>query len=569
MNHRTIQRGIVVGAAALVLCPPIRAGTAAVFATDAVSGAATNLPVADAAAVVDGHVISLEDVTVECLRKYRSPIVDQMLQNYILDRECHRRDLAVDEGEIDRRIAELRTNLAPATLEDTLKIHHVTMSETRDDFRHEIEKTLLVADQIKLPRMIHCRELVVTYGSSRNESNALALAADFRRHIIEGADFAAMAARHSEGGTGEKAGDLGVLYERCLSPVEAPVLEAALALNEGAVSQPVKGRDGYHLIKVESAGDRHPASENALFATAAEAARRQQIMFLVPQTMSGLIDQCKITFVDDNDLVAGKPLPDAAAIIDGHPIPMRDVAGKCMATCGPKFTDILVQNYLIDRECEKRGITIKDSEIDARVEALRKQCAPMTLDEGMKIHHTTLAGLRYDFRQEIERKQLAIGQVRPTRMVHVRIILAKAMAVSESDRERADRDAKAQITAIQDQLKAGQRFEDLAVQYRDADDPSKSGDMGVIFPAKPGLDTAIANAAVTMNPGEISPQPIKTYSGYALLQAVSDSDHHPGDEDATYARALAAYRSMEAQRLVPQIVVELIKRSNVTYYVHS
>jgi hypothetical protein len=203
------------------------------------------------------------------------------------------------------------------------------------------------------------------------------------------------------------------------------------------------------------------------------------------------------------------------------------------------------------------------------VEALRKQCAPMTLDEGMKILHTTMAGLRYDFRQEIERTQLAIGQVQPTRMVHVRIILAKANAVSESDVDRADHDAQAQIIAIQDQLKAGKRFEDLATQYCDPDDPSKSGDMGIIFPGMPGMDTAIVNAAVGMKKGEISSQPIKTGNGYALLRAISDSDSHTGDENAAYAKAVEMYRSMEAQRLVPQIIVDLIKKSNVTYYVHS
>ena len=570
MNRRMIQRSIAAGTAALMLHLPMHvaaAGTSAIFATDAAVSAGNNPPVTNAAAIVDGHIISLEDVTLECLRKYRGPIVDQMLQNYILDRECKRRGLTVDEAEIDRRIAELRTKLAPATLEDTLQKHHVTMAEARDDFRHEIEKTLLVADQIKPLSMVHCRELVVAFGSSRDEAAALAMATDLRRQILAGADFATKVGQYSE--DAKKNGDMGVLYANILSPVEAPVLDAALALKEGEVSSPIKGRDGYHLIKAESTSDHHAASEDALYTAAAEAARRQQIMFLVPKTMTTLIDRCKITFVDDNDLVPGKPLPEAAAIIDGHPIPMRDVFEKCMAACGPRFTDILVQNYLVERECEKRGIVIKESEIDERVEALRKQCAPMTLDEGMKIHHTTMAGLRRDFRQEIERTQLAIGRVQPARMVHARIILASANAANESDVERADRDAKARIVAIHDQLKAGNRFEDLAVQYCAPDDPGKSGDMGIIFPAKAGTDTAIVNAAVVMKKGEISSQPIKTGSGYALLQAISDSESHARDEDAAYAKALAAYRNMEAQRLAPQIIVELIKKSNVTYYVHS
>jgi hypothetical protein len=248
---------------------------------------------------------------------------------------------------------------------------------------------------------------------------------------------------------------------------------------------------------------------------------------------------------------------------------MQDVLEKCMAAYGLKVTDVLVQNYLVDRECTERGIAVNESEIDGRVEALRKQCAPMTLEDGMKVHHTTMEGLRYDFRQDIERTKLAVGEVQPIHMVHTRIILVKANLVDASDADRADAAAKAQITAIQSQLKAGKRFEDLAVQYHVPDDPSKSGDMGIIYPYKPGIDTDIANAAGRMKKGDISSQPIRTYNGYALLEAISDSDSHPDEEDAAYARGQDKYRSMEARQMIRQIIVSLIKKSNVVYYVHA
>jgi parvulin-like peptidyl-prolyl isomerase len=563
MYLRMIKRSLIVGTA-LLLHYSIQAGTTNTSAGNAVgAGASANSTITNAAAIVEGHVIPMEDVALKCLRENREFIVGQMIQVYVLDRECQKRGITVSEAEMDKYFAQWRTNLAPATLEDTLEKNHVTMAQARDAARFEIEKPLLVADQIKLIPMVHCHELVVTFGSSRSESNALAMATDFRRQISEGADFDAMVARHSE--SGDKSGDMGLLYDHVLSSVDAPVLAAALALKQGEISPPIMASDGYHLIKAESTHHHHPPAEDALYA---DAARHHQGMFEIPQAIAALTEQSKITFAEDSDLVPGKPLPEAAAVVDGHPIPMKDVLDKCLTTVGPKITHILVQNYVVDRECEKRGITVKESEIDERVEALRKQCAPMTLDEGMQMHHTTMAGLRYDFRQEIERTQLAIGQVQPMCMVHARIILVKGNPVSESDVDRADRAAKAQIIAIQNQLKAGKPFVDLAAQYCAPDDPSKSGDMGIIYPYKPDIDTGMANAAGTMKKGEISSQPIKTYSGYALFEAISDSDNHPSDEDAAYAKAQDNYRSMEAQRLISQIIVGLIKKSNVVYYVH-
>ncbi len=558
-----IKRSLIVGTA-LLLHFSIQAGTTNPSAGEATgAGAGANSIITNAAAMVDGHVIPTEDVALKCLRENREFIIGQMIQVYVLDRECKKRGITVSEAEMDKYFAQWRTNLAPATLEDTLAKNHMTMAQARDDARFVIEKPLLVADQIKLLPIFHCRELVVTFGSSRSESSALAIATDYRRQISEGADFAAMVARHSEGG--DKSGDMGLLYDHVLSSVAAPVLAAALVLKQGEISPPVKADDGYHLIQAESTHDYHPLAEDALYA---DAARRHQGMFEIPQAIAALTEQSKITFAEDSDLVPGKPLSEAAAVVDGHPIPMQDVLDQCLAATGPKVTQILVQNYVVDRECEKRGITVRESEIDERVEALRIQCAPMTLDEGMKMHHTTMAGLRNNFRQEIERTQLAIGQVQPVRMVHARIVLVKANPVSESDVDRADRAAKAQITAIQEQLKAGKRFEDLAAQYCAPDDPSKSGDMGIIYPYKPGMDTDIANAAGSMKKGEISSQPVKIYGGYALLEVISDSDNHPGDEDAAYAGAQSTYRSMAAQHLIRPIIVGLIKKSKVIYYVH-
>jgi parvulin-like peptidyl-prolyl isomerase len=552
--------------------------TGGVFATDAHNGLNAEPTAAGAAAVVDGHVISMEDVTLECLHKYRSYVVDQMLQNYILDRECKRRRISASEAEIDGRIAKLRTDLAPATLEDTLAEHHVSMAQARDDFRHDIEQKRLVADQIKPVKMVHCREIVVRCAFSdgtgasaqnRTEKAALAIVGEIQDQFNQGRDFGALAAKYSEGDDKSKNGDTGVLYENILGPVEAPVLDAALALSPGELSRPIKARDGFHVLQAISTDDNHPSPENNLYATAVGACRQQQLNFLIPKTMAVLIKQCHITFVDDSNLVAGKPLPETAAVIDDHPISMKDVVAQCLAVCGPKFTDILVQNYLVDRECERLGITVSESEIDARVEQLRRQCAPSTLDEGLKMHHTTLDGLRQDFRQEIERTTLAMNRVKPTRMVHARVILARANATSESDEDRAEAAAKAQIIDIQNQIKAGKKFDDLAIHYADVGDQGGRGDLGIIFGAMPNVDTAIVNAAMGLKHGEITVQPIKTYNGYVLVEAVSTSDDHLSIENAAYAKAQSVYQQSEAQHLIPQMIVSLIKKSNVSYYVHS
>src|SRR5258708_40318580 len=58
----------------------------AVFATDTNAGANIDKIVPGAAAVVDDHIIPMDDVIVACLHKGRSYVIDQMVQSYVLDR---------------------------------------------------------------------------------------------------------------------------------------------------------------------------------------------------------------------------------------------------------------------------------------------------------------------------------------------------------------------------------------------------------------------------------------------------------------------------------------------------
>jgi foldase protein PrsA len=553
----------------------------AVFATDANAGANAEKMISGAAAVVDDHIIPMEDVILACLRQHRSHVIDQMIQSYVLDRECEKRGITVSESEIDKRIEELRESLAPDTLEETLKRHRMSTTELRHKFRQDSARKLLVADRVRPLRMVHCQEILLkcgpdragTFSTRRTEAEALAVAKDIQLQFKQGKDFRELAARYSESeGTNGVTGDLGVLYENMLGLLGQPVLDAAMALHKGEVSTPVKGADGIHLLYALGTRGDHSETENSLYANADKASRDLQIRFLVPTVIVGLMENSKITLVDDSALVAGKPLPDAAAVVDGHAIPLNDVIASCLDTYGPKMVDILVQNYVVDRECVRRGIGVSDAEIDRRIGELREQIAPMTLDEGLKRHHTTMDGLRRDFRQEIERTRLAIEQVKPTKLVRARVIFIKVrpagMPGSVSGARRTDAEARMLIASIQAQLKAGTTFEALAKQYSEMDDRNKDGEL-TLYEGKRDIDTAMINAALKTKKGEISPAPIEAHEGCFLIQTVSTSDDHATDEDGVYADAFAVYAKERAQSLIPQVIVDLIKKSRVVYYVHS
>jgi peptidyl-prolyl cis-trans isomerase C len=86
------------------------------------------------------------------------------------------------------------------------------------------------------------------------EEEALAKIKDLRAKIVAGAKFADVAKTESDDtGTGEQGGDLGAVTRGMTVP---PFEEAAFGQKVGEVGQPVKTEFGYHLILVESHGNK-------------------------------------------------------------------------------------------------------------------------------------------------------------------------------------------------------------------------------------------------------------------------------------------------------------------------
>ena len=97
---------------------------------------------------------------------------------------------------------------------------------------------------------------------TRTEAEAIALAEDLRKRILEGDDFATLAAMYSDDtGSAVNGGDLGWFGRgRMVKPFE----DAAFALAPGEVSMPVKSDFGYHLIEVLEKDPNRPKEEAAL-----------------------------------------------------------------------------------------------------------------------------------------------------------------------------------------------------------------------------------------------------------------------------------------------------------------
>ncbi|MFP4537473.1 MAG: peptidylprolyl isomerase [Dichotomicrobium sp.] len=85
----------------------------------------------------------------------------------------------------------------------------------------------------------------------KTEDEAKAIA----KQLADGADFAELAKEKSTGPSSANGGDLGFFSKE---QMVTPFAEAAFKMEKGEISEPVKTRFGWHVIKVEDKRDRQP-----------------------------------------------------------------------------------------------------------------------------------------------------------------------------------------------------------------------------------------------------------------------------------------------------------------------
>lgn len=190
-----------------------------------------------------------EQVRVAARGPNKRQFAEQLVRIKILSQEAHKRKL--DETPAMQHQIELQKEnlLANALFQDmtaNVKVDEATERQYYEEHKSEYET-------------VHARHILIRMKGSPitqragkpdlTEEEALAKAQELRKKLLAGGDFAEIAKTESDDtGSGAKGGDLGLSRH---GQMVAEFDQAAFSLPVGTVSEPVKTRFGYHLIKVE------------------------------------------------------------------------------------------------------------------------------------------------------------------------------------------------------------------------------------------------------------------------------------------------------------------------------
>lgn len=139
------------------------------------------------------------------------------------------------------------------------------------------------------PPMLRVAQIFLAVGSERSEEQVRKQAQDLaRRARAEGGDFAALARQYSEDrGSAEQGGDSGLQPLQQYLPAMRQVL---LELKPGAVSDPVRSQDGYHVLRVLETQPSRTATLDEVRGRLRDALRAQRQQQVARAYLDGLVN---------------------------------------------------------------------------------------------------------------------------------------------------------------------------------------------------------------------------------------------------------------------------------------
>jgi parvulin-like peptidyl-prolyl isomerase len=180
----------------------------------------------------------------------RRQFAEQLVRIKIMSQEARKRKL--DENPSMRMQIELQKEnlLANALFQDMTTNVKVDDATARQYFeQHKAEYESVNARHI-LVRMKGAPSPLAAGKKELTEEEALAKAQEIRKKLAAGADFAVLAKTESDDTqSGANGGDLGTFRRN--GQMVAEFEQAAFSLPVGALSEPVKTKFGYHIIKID------------------------------------------------------------------------------------------------------------------------------------------------------------------------------------------------------------------------------------------------------------------------------------------------------------------------------
>ncbi|MCL4516409.1 MAG: peptidylprolyl isomerase [Firmicutes bacterium] len=197
------------------------------------------------------------------LEAFQAHVLDQMVNGEIILQGARKLNVKVSNKEVDDKVAEIQKQFSSREeFNAALKQQKMSMGRLKQLVRDQlvVQKGLekiqgsakvTDADLRNAYEEVRARHILIQVPQGADgDAKAKAKAQEIMQQLLKGADFATLAKKYSEDpGSAKSGGDLNFFRRGQMVPEFEKV---AFSLGVGEISQPVKTKYGYHIIKVEA-----------------------------------------------------------------------------------------------------------------------------------------------------------------------------------------------------------------------------------------------------------------------------------------------------------------------------
>lgn len=499
-----------------------RRATATRPASSETSSADRSASTSGLVALVNGQRITRSELAAECLRHYGEKVLESLVNKYLIAQECKRRGIVVSKEDVDAEIRRMAERFS-LPVEQWLKMLKQERGITATQYANDIIwPTLalrrLAGSQLQVTREELIEAYDMRYGPAvrvrlitcKDPEKAKELRARAAAHPDQ---FGELAKEYSE--DVPSAAAKGLIPPIRRHGAHEKIEQAAFSMSDGQVSQVIQAGGQYVILKRER---EIPEVRAVNFEQVApqleELIRDSKLRSVAHDVFRKLQQDAKVVNVL-NDPAKRREMPNVAALINGRPILLDQLAEHCAERHGQEVLEGLIHRTLIEQACRQRGITVTEKDMD--LEIARAAAAAVELKEDGSPDVETWLKLvteQQGVSEEVYRRDAVWPSVALKKLVAGTIQitqedLEKAFEASYGPRVRCRAivlDNLRRANAVFDMARQEptlEKFGDLAEQY--SIEPQSQALRGEVPPIqKHGGQPLLEREAFALKPGELS-----------------------------------------------------------------
>jgi len=259
-------------------------------------------------------------------KQLRQRAMDRLIVEKLLAQKVKEKNIVVSDEQVMTKLRELASQRQPSMTMDEFKKLVETYGKSFDEVKQQVRKGLAyeklmeqqwadktsVTDQeakeyydqhsekFHTPEQVKASHILIKTDTSdpntdpnQVDAQARTKAENLLKQLKQGADFATLAKENSDCPSSRKGGDLGYFSKK---QMVKPFAEAAFALKEGQISDLVKTRYGYHIIKQTGHKDASTTPFEGAKADILETLKQQKQSQLAREYINLLKEKADITY---------------------------------------------------------------------------------------------------------------------------------------------------------------------------------------------------------------------------------------------------------------------------------